>query len=120
VFKGHLKGVIPQLIEFVQAYCFVTDIDACVESREIDVYPPGVRGYGIKIGTVFQDVGIDGIFESIGISGLIESLVLMGGEIDLEIAPSFWGVDTVAGEEKRENERKGSETGYRHVFDFSD
>ena len=118
VFKGHLEGVFAQLIEFVSTYRFVTDINACAEAGEVDVYPPGVLGDGIEKRTVLQDLSVNRVFERIGEAGLVEGLVLVGREVYLKITPSFGCVDTVAGKEESESEKKGGETGYRHDVEF--
>jgi hypothetical protein len=118
VLESELEGVVAQLVKFVGAYHFVTDIDACAEAGEVDIYPPRVLGHGIEISAVLQDIGIDRILEAVGEAGLVKGLILMGREINFKIAPPLGGVNRVTGEEKGEDEDQRCETGYRHDVDF--
>src|SRR6185437_1213975 len=77
VLEGHFKGVVPQLVEFVWPYLFVTDVNACVESRKVDIDPIGILRQSIEKAGVFNDAGINRVFKGIGIPRFIEDLVLM-------------------------------------------
>lgn len=103
---SQLEGIVGKLVERIawilrvvgrRSDTFIADIDPCAEAGKVDIDPIWILRYGVKEAAVFEHVGIDGIFEAKGITGPIEGLVLMGGEIDAEISPSFWRVRAVAG-----------------------
>jgi hypothetical protein len=106
MFKGQFVGVLSQFIETIGAYFAVAHINTGIESREIDIYPPGVGGPVVEKRSVFQDIGIDRIFKAIGVSGLVKGLVLMLRKTDPEVAPGLGGIVTVAREEQAGQQRK--------------
>jgi hypothetical protein len=106
MFKGHFERIVAQPFELVRPYSLVADIYTPVEPGEVDVDPIGILGHRIEKAAVPYDVGIHGIFERIRKTRLVKGLIFMPGEIYLEIAPPFGGVDAVAGKKKKTQYRK--------------
>jgi hypothetical protein len=100
MFVGHLKSVLPQLIETIRTDRPVADINTGVETREIDIYPPGVGWPVLEKRGVFQDIRINGVVETIWITGFVKGLILMHGKADPEITPGLGCVVTIAGEKQ--------------------
>jgi hypothetical protein len=102
VLKGHLKSVVPQLVESVAigSNVLIADVELCVEPGKIDVDPIRVFRFCLEESAVLHYISVHGIFEGIGVAWLIESTVLMPGQVYFEVSPSFWVVFAVTGRNK--------------------
>jgi hypothetical protein len=118
---GHLKGVVREFVKGIwpsangplvrQAYLFIADVDAGIEAGEVDIDPVWIFGDRIEKAAVLDDIGVDGIVEAERIVRPVKCLVYMGWKIDPEIASSFWGVVTIAGNQAGECQQQGIRTG---------
>jgi hypothetical protein len=108
--KGHLIGVIPQPVKTVVTYFLVADIDTSAKTGEVNIYPVGILGYGVKIAAVPDDTRIDRVLKCIGEIGAIERLVLMGRKVDFKITSSLGGVPPVAGKQCKKGQKKCDRT----------
>jgi hypothetical protein len=107
MFIGHLIRVVAELVEaiagssgfmpFCGADILITDINPRIKLGKVDIDPPGIFRYSIKITAIAHYPGIDGIFKGIRKARFLENLVLVGRKIYLEIAPSLGGEDPIAG-----------------------
>lgn len=103
--KGHFEGIVPKFVEAVGTDLLIADIDLCSKAGEIDIDPVGIFRNRVKKAAVPDDGGIDRIIKAIGIAGLVKGLILMGREVDPEIAFSLWRIGAVAGQQTREGHK---------------
>jgi len=115
VLEGHLKGVIPQLVESVVSDILIADVDLCVKAGEIDVDPIRVFRLCLEESAVLHHIRVHGVFEGIGVARLIESAIFVPGQVDLEI-PSPPGIIVAVTGRKKGQCCEGDPGGLEYSF----
>lgn len=102
LFIGQRKCIVDQGVEVVSAYLFVTDVDAAVELRKVNVDPVRIFGRPLKKGSILHDLCIGRVFETIGIARLVERLVGFLWKIYFEKTPWLISILAVAGKQEQQ------------------
>jgi hypothetical protein len=107
MFVGHSKGVVYQLVKSILPNLFVTDINATVECRKVNIDPPGIFGCLAKETAILYDFCIYGVFKGVGVTRLIENFVLLFREFNFEIPPWLRRVVTITAGNYNKAKEKG-------------
>jgi hypothetical protein len=97
MFVRHRKSIVDQLVKFILPDVFVTDVNAAIKCRKVDIYPPGILCCLPKETAVLHDLCVDRIFKGVGVTWPVENLVLLFRELYFEITPGLRSIVTITG-----------------------
>jgi len=113
VFIGHFKRIVGQLVEGIAwlvvrlgANGLIADVYPCAKAREVDIDPVRIFRHRIKKAAIAGHGCVNRVVEAIGVARLVEGLILMRREVDPEVAPAFWRIGAVAGQQKGKEDQE--------------
>ena len=113
--ESHFIGVIPEFIKIIRNL-LITDIYACPEAGEVNIYPVWVFRSWFKKSCIPDYFSIFRVFKSIRIARLVKNLICMLRKGNFKISPGFGRVIAIAGNIKYFSKKNDAQAGWTNDF----